>query len=513
MARQKLPANASIEFDEEPATPPPAPAAPPGVRQALPQGAQITFDDEPAAPAAPEPEVSKLESAARGVAQGATMNFADELVGLGAAMFGNRGTAKERYQRHRDASREKNRTAKDTNPGSYLAGELGGSVASSFVPGVGVARGAGVAKAALQAGKVGALSGAGSSEAEDAAGVLRDSATSGALSAVTGGVVQRVLGNAPTRAVQRRLGDLTDGATATMRDKVVGKAGDKVDDTLAVLSEKPFKKAGSDAGQLLGRTEEAIAETGARLDAAYAKGGASAPSIPVVKVQRELDKFARGLERDPGKAPLARQVRSLMDDVWASWGDRKVVTAQDVRTLAGDVADAAFRGSPAVAPKQGQTVAREVWGKLKGMIDESLEATAAGSSAEVKALNRRLNTLMNMREAVRYKATREATESTRLKDRISGGLDLGLALADPTTFAAKKAYDIVGKPALRAADDKLADIVQRAAAGEPLAKLKERAIMMGLGPVAAEAMASWAVRTYNQVHGGYQTSDQSAAAP
>lgn len=457
------------------------------------------LDDDPIATPGEEP--SKLESFGRGAAQGASLGFADELVGLGHALFADKGYAGSKYRTKRDAYREADRRAQQANPLTYGAGNIAGGVASSFVPGLGIAKGAGLAKTALQAGKVGFIGGIGASEAEDVGSQLLEGAGSAALSAGTAGLLKGVMDRAPKRAVERALGDVTDGATATMRDRLVGKGGDRVKDVLPILREKPFRQAGRDAGKLLGATENAIADTGQALDAAYARGGAAAPSISVVKVQRTLDKFAAGLEKDPGKAPLARQVRGLMDDVWKAWGDRKAVTAQDVRVLASDVAETAFRGSPAVAPKAGQATSQQVWGALKELIDESLEAGSKGSSAEVRALNKRMSTLLNVREAVRYRATRESTESTRLKDRISGGLDLGLALAEPSAFVAKKAYDIVGKPLVRTADDKLAELVTAARNGSTKAQVVERAIQLGFAPLVARSLASWATGAMQSVTG------------
>lgn len=503
MGRLALPQGAAVEYDDEPVKP--TEIIPPGGRQALPQGAQVTFDDDPIA--TPGEDVSKLESFGRGAAQGASFGFADEVVGLGHALFGSKDYAGQRYKQNRDEYRAADKRAQEANPLTYGAGGLAGGIATSFVPGLGIAKGAGLAKTALSAGKMGFVSGLGASEAEDVPGQLLDAGGSALISAGTAGLLKGVMDRAPKRAVERALGDITDGATATMRDRVVGKAGDRVKDVLPILREKAFKGAGRDPNKLLTATENALAETGQALDQAYARGGASVPSIPVVQVQRTLDQFAAGLEKDPGKAPLARSVRGLMDDVWKSWSDRKAVTAQDVRVLASDVADTAFRGSPSVAPKAGQATSQQVWGALKGLIDESLEKTAAGSSAEVRALNKRMSTLFNVREAVRYRATREATESTRLKDRISGGLDLGLALAEPSAFVAKKAYDFVGKPLVRMADDRLASLVTAARGGSTRAQIVERGIQLGFSPIVARSLATWATGAAQDLTG------EAAAAP
>ena len=107
------------------------------------------------AQATPEPEkpnVSKLESAGRGAVQGLTLGFGDEIYGgvKGGAnyLFGD-GDFSETYARERDAVREANKRAQEANPGTYLAGEVGGSI---VVPAGGVARGLATGgKAAMRA--------------------------------------------------------------------------------------------------------------------------------------------------------------------------------------------------------------------------------------------------------------------------------------------------------------------------------------------------------------------------
>lgn len=450
------------------------------------------------------------EALLRGGGQGLTLGFADEIMGLGKALFGGKDHFGSNYRAARDSERDANRAAQQAHPLAYGAAEVGTGIASSFIPGLGIAKGAGVLKTALGAAKSSAVAGAGYSEAEDAGGVATDALKSGALGGATAGVLSRVLSGAPDRTIRRVLGDVTDGSTATMRDRVVGKAGDRVPSVLRLLRETPFKRAGRDAGKLLTATEDAIADTGQRLDSVYARAGAKAPSIPVKDILKDLGAFTKQLEGDPGKAALARQVRALTDDVVESWttktGGKAVavtdhVSAQQVRVLASDIADAAFRGSPAVSPKAGQATAQQIWGKLKDRIETSLETGSKGASEEVRALNRRMSDLYNVRESVRYRATREATESTRLKDRISGGLDIGLALAEPSAFVAKKAYDFVGKPAIRGLDSKLADLVTAARNGSTAAQIGERALILGFSPVVASGLASWAQKSAQDLSG------------
>lgn len=81
---------------------------------------------------AAKPEVSRMESLGRGALQGGSFGFSDEIYGAGAGvvdkLFGS-GDFGGTYERERDAVRAANKTAREANPGSYLAGEIGGGIA------------------------------------------------------------------------------------------------------------------------------------------------------------------------------------------------------------------------------------------------------------------------------------------------------------------------------------------------------------------------------------------------
>jgi hypothetical protein len=439
------------------------------------------------APAAPAPEPSGIEAAARGLKQGATLGFGDELTGAIESLFSDKT-----YRQARDEARANDKAAQAAHPLLYGAGELGGGVATSFIPGLGIAKGAGALATAGKAALTGAISGVGNSEKEDIGGLAEDAAASGALSGVTAGVLGKVVRGAPERVEKRLLGNITEGATATQRDRVVGRAGSKAAEVLeAIKGDRAIAKAGDNPHQLLPAIENAIENTGQGLDKAIDRG---AP-ILVSDVLGKVENVAQKLAGDPGKADAARAVMSKANDVLEAWGNRTHVTPQEVRVLAKDIGDAAFRGSPAVAPKQAQAVGRQVWGELKDLLSESVQR-GGGSAKEVDALNKRMSSLLSMRDAVAYRATRESTPSTTLSSRLGGALDLGLAFADPTAFAAKKAYDFVGKPALRAADTKLAQLVMAARNGSAPAQIAQMAVELGLGRQTGDMVAQWAVSKF-----------------
>lgn len=503
-----------------------APAAPvaeaaPATRELTPEElAELNGVAPMPVPAGPAPGLT--ESALRGASQGVTLNYGDELVGAGKALFegikgtltgkDTRGTLGQVYRDERDKERTANKAASDANPWAYGLGELGGSVATSFVPGLGIAKGASMAKTALQSAKLGAVSGLGASEAEDLTGAAADTAMGGLVAGGTSAIMGKILKGAPKRAVERRVGDIVDGATAKQRDKVVGAGGKNVGEfaepgeLLKIVSEKAFRKAGRDPKKLQDVTEEALNETGKALDKAYAAAGNKTRGISVSDILGDIESFATKLRGDPGKADLARAVQAKAEDVLNAWGDKTHVTAQQVRTLASDIADTAFFGSPAIAPKQGTAVSQDVWKLLKDRITSNLdEAAKAGSGIDIKqvsALNKRYSSLMAMREAVRYRATRGSSESTRARDVIGKSIDVPLALVDPTSFVAKKAWDFGGRAAKDAVDDRLATLVTMADKGNTKAQVLERALLLGLSPMVAQPLVNWIYRADRNLSGG-----------
>jgi hypothetical protein len=162
-------------------------------------------------PVEQSPKVSELESGLRGLAQGATFGFADEIAGGIESLLTDKT-----YEQARDESRANFQRAEAENPGFYTAGELGGGVLSTVLPG-GIA-----AKGAMAAGK-GALAVAGRAAAMGAAeggaqalGKAKEldseAASDVALGAGIGGVAGGALGGAATK-----LGDIVSSGLKSSR--------------------------------------------------------------------------------------------------------------------------------------------------------------------------------------------------------------------------------------------------------------------------------------------------------
>ena len=91
-------------------------------------------------------EPSKTESFVRGLAQGGSLGFADELAGaLGAASDVASDKYEladllERYKAQRDESRMAYRRAEEANPLTSIAGNIAGGAATALIPGLGQAK-------------------------------------------------------------------------------------------------------------------------------------------------------------------------------------------------------------------------------------------------------------------------------------------------------------------------------------------------------------------------------------
>lgn len=129
---------------------------------------------------------SKSEAALRGFSQGATLGFGDEIQALMRTIGSD-----QTYTQLRDQERGANSAAAEANPGSYIAGNVAGSIPAGYA---GLRSGAGALLA--KQGAIGAATGAGSSEAEDLSGIAGDAAKGAAIQAGTAGAV-RGLGNLP----------------------------------------------------------------------------------------------------------------------------------------------------------------------------------------------------------------------------------------------------------------------------------------------------------------------------
>lgn len=167
---------------------------------------------------------SGFESGIRGAAQGVSLGMADEVTGgwealLESAKKGSLDGIGDNYKRFRDESRQEYKFAESDNPGIYLGGELAGGVATAFVPGLNVAKGASLAKTLGTAGALGAGAGFGSSEADNAADLALDSAKGAGLGLAGGAIGHAAIKGASS--VPALLRGAKSGAKEATKDAMI----------------------------------------------------------------------------------------------------------------------------------------------------------------------------------------------------------------------------------------------------------------------------------------------------
>lgn len=128
------------------------------------------------------PDVSQVESGVRGLSQGISMGFSDEITGALESLLSDKS-----YEQARDESRKAYDDAQAANPMTYGAGQIGGAVATAFVPGLGEVN---LAKAAA----LGGVQALGDSKANNAADLTKDTALGVGIGGATYGVMDKVVG-------------------------------------------------------------------------------------------------------------------------------------------------------------------------------------------------------------------------------------------------------------------------------------------------------------------------------
>ncbi len=185
---------------------------------------------------------SMLESGLRGAAQGVAFDFADEITAGAEALFTDKT-----YDEALGESRANYKAAREANPWTYGLSSAGAGVASSLVPGLGLAssvRAAPTLKNAITAGMAaGAISGAGASEAslrDNPGQLVEDAAVSSAWGGAIGGGAH-ALGGAAKRVFNYADDQLGQAFSPTQRHMALGAKTRNLD--VSSVSEPKFNAA------------------------------------------------------------------------------------------------------------------------------------------------------------------------------------------------------------------------------------------------------------------------------
>lgn len=272
----------------------------------------------------------EFETLARGGANGATFGFAPAIAGgLGASkdylenLLDHPDKLKsflDLYRKNRDEYHKGDVAAREANPKSYLAGEVGGTLATSLIPGVGeiggMARAATAAKLAALGEKAGALGYEGAKLAN--LGLSAERAAKYAKAGVN-------LGENPNAITQgaRGVGDfvskLLSPSNSELAGKAVGASADlgelaaegalsSVGNSTADLTKGEYGKAlkdakrGAMASSVLGGAGKVVGAKSAALGALADKFGMIPGMGMVSKAASLVDKFG---QKAPFTTPVA----------------------------------------------------------------------------------------------------------------------------------------------------------------------------------------------------------------
>lgn len=304
-------------------------------------GGGLTYEDliqkgfVPVDGSAPSPApVSKLESFGRGVAQGATLGFADEITGAIESLFSDKS-----YTQSRDESRAAYTAAEQANPLTSMAGNLGGSLATTIVPGLNVAKGAGMAGAVKTAALGGGLTGLGSSEADltkgDFAGAIKDTVQAAVTGAAVGGVAHKVGQKLAGRAADKFDGDVIADAMGRSRpkDQLMVQAMAEADRPAAraILHSddfRPVQKAlrSKDTEKARTALDEYIAKVSDGREADWDELAKILPKNAGLQPGKILDRFENDIQRastEHGQADVAKvlgTVKERLQSLWSTAG-------------------------------------------------------------------------------------------------------------------------------------------------------------------------------------------------
>ena len=482
-----------------------------------------------------------LEAGVRGLAQGATFGFADEISGALESAF-----TRKTYTQARDEARSRNKAAEEAHPWGYGLGSILGTGATGLATG-GLAAGAaklGTAGVAALAAGEGALQGVGASDAEDAGGVLKDAAVSGVVGGAMGAGLHKILGHAVDTAVATRGKQLNDligeGGVPTVKKRLgqatgvkeVGiREGETAASTAAAGSED-LGAARAAGGPAEGKVERSLGvnviDSDPEFLKALNKGKTQAKAVATARLNdigaetaplyRAIDEASGGGvpfdslmgklkgASDAARADYRHNVADAIDEHIDKFTDTikrnakgaepAVVPSAEVRKFATRLQQEATRSMGSLSETERFVVKKEVAQVAKGILDDHLDDVAktvpealAPKAQRLRDLNDKAFVYASARDALEASAqTAHAKGPGLLKSLTGAGAPAlaGLALSggNPVGFAAGYAGGKLAQAGYQkfshTAARHLARLVRAAHAGNATAEQAIAAIKVGV---------------------------------
>lgn len=458
----------------------------------------------PGQSAAPDPgeEPGLIEAGARGLKQGLSLGFGDELTGLIESAFTDKT-----YKQARNEARANDARAKEAHPWGYGLGEVLGNVGVGVATGgvAGVAAKAGTAGVAALAGAEGAIQGAGNSEAEDLGGIAKDAAIGGAAGAALGAAGNKLFGRYANTAVERHAKhiaeDVTEGANMVQARRFA-----KVQELAADVFDKDpeLRKALGNPAKALDVVDQRFATYGPQTGPIYQKIDAAFRPMTIGEAMAPVEAQIAKYAQEPGKETIAAALERSKDNfvsalsrsrVWAGKIEDMPVPTQTVRRWTSNLLSEADHTLGSIAETERYRIKDELHSVadriLKDHIDDAAKAVPAlkPEVAELTDLNKKLRVLNAAKEALEVRATKESIgrdglAGTLKKIGLPSVVGLGLASADPISggigFAAAKGVGAAAKGLDRSATTALARLVKATRAGSVTKALVLDAVRAGV---------------------------------
>jgi hypothetical protein len=412
------------------------------------------------------PMVPEGESFLRGAAQGATFGFSDELVGLGKGALGKiqgEGDFGNLYGKYRDEARLRDKEAQLDNPKAYLGGNVTGGVATSLIPGVGLAKGASTLANLGTAAKLGAYIGAGTSEADvlkasesyeglktEGAQFAKDVGKGAAIGAATQGAAT-VVGKGLTALKPSELNKLADVKTlkaagymgpqlkhmseaekkavaGVLSEKGIVRAFDSLDD-VAKKAGGAKEEAGVEIGKALTAVDDLVSQAKNLVD--NGKIGNAMPQVAKDNLKAQIDKqfqFNMGrigsrikaelIEPNADNPLLKAEIKKLstIADDFAGFGPRTLKAGNVVKGTQGKVTNFDSDTLP-------QAFKKEVYDIIKTELDDVVAKTGTLEAAVAKAKGTFIGDLnaagRNKSAAEAYQAAKKAYGALKETEEVA----------------------------------------------------------------------------------------------
>lgn len=466
----------------------------------------VTPAPVPVAPAAEPP--GKLEALGRGFLQGGTLRFADELAGVVGKVFTNKT-----YAQARDEYRASDKAAQQAHGGYFGAGEVGGGLATSLIPGGGLAKVGltGAKAAAAAAGLTGAAQAVGSSESSNAGELAGEALKGGAIGAALGGVAHKVVGKfvdtAKDRYVKNFVKDITEGATPTAAKRFAG-LRDLATDVLD--NDKVFMKAAKQSpGTAQKIAEDRLGSLSAKVNPVYEKIDAATGGIPLRAVTDHLDDVIEQTSGKPGLETLGKGLQSMRDNFEKAFirgGEDPgavSVPSKDVRQWVTRMLEDSDTSIGSLNDHALYNLNQAKWEAandfLKGWLTQ-VEQQAPGLANDISRLrdaNRQIAAWAQTKELLKHQEGREFWKRGGLTDALKGaGLPVAAAAAAGAgglvhgglAYVGGKAALAAGSAANKAATRATAKLLESAQAGNLTSKAALEAIRAGVPQATVRAL-------------------------